>query len=78
MSKTGTHRSGAATTFMPVTTMEEVPVFTEAERADMLATLKQGEADITAGRATRLQPAEVEPWLRGKLEKARAKKDHGV
>ena len=78
MSKTDTQRSGTPTTFVPVMTMEEVPVFTEAERAEMLASLKQGEAYIAAGRATRLEADEIEPWLNGKLERERVKKHHGV
>jgi hypothetical protein len=34
---------------MPVTTMEEVPVLSESERADMLASLQVAEARIAAG-----------------------------
>jgi hypothetical protein len=34
---------------VPVTTMEELPELTEEERAELLASLKQAEADIEAG-----------------------------
>jgi hypothetical protein len=37
------------TTMVPVTTMEEIPVLTEKERADLLASLKAAEARIKAG-----------------------------
>jgi hypothetical protein len=35
---------------VPVVTMEEVPVLNEQERADLVASLKQAEADVAAGR----------------------------
>jgi hypothetical protein len=41
-----------ATTFVPVVTMEEVPVLSDEEREDLIASLKDGEADVRAGRAT--------------------------
>jgi hypothetical protein len=34
---------------VPITTMEELPELTEEERAALLASLKQAEADIEAG-----------------------------
>jgi hypothetical protein len=40
------------TMVVPVVTMEEVPVLTDRERADFVASLKQAEADVAAGRAT--------------------------
>ena len=39
------------TMVVPTVTLEEVPVPTERERADLLASLKQAEADIAAGKA---------------------------
>ena len=39
------------TTMVPVTTMEEIPVLTENERAELLESLKQAEARIDAGRS---------------------------
>jgi hypothetical protein len=40
------------TTFVPVVTMEEVPVLSDEEREELIASLKEAEADIAAGRAT--------------------------
>ena len=42
-------RKTRRTARVPVTTMEEVPVLSEKECADMLATLKAAEARIAAG-----------------------------
>ena len=39
------------TMVVPVITMEEVPVLSERERADFVASLKQAEADVAAGKA---------------------------
>jgi len=36
---------------VPVITMEEVPILSERERADLISSLKQAEADVAAGRA---------------------------
>ena len=41
------------TTMMPVTTMEEVPILSDAERAQMFASLKEAEAEIAAGKSIR-------------------------
>lgn len=40
------------TTFVPVVTMEEVPVLGDEEREDLIVSLKDAESDIAAGRAT--------------------------
>jgi hypothetical protein len=37
------------TTMVPVTTMEEMPLLSEAESTDMIASLKAAEAEIAAG-----------------------------
>ena len=39
------------TMIVPVVTMEEVPVLSERERAELLGSLKQAEADVAAGKA---------------------------
>jgi hypothetical protein len=44
------------TTMVPVTTMEEIPVLSEEERAKLLISLKQAEARIKGGRAVDYDP----------------------
>jgi len=39
------------TMVVPVITMEEVPIPSDQERAELIASLKQAEADVAAGRA---------------------------
>ena len=39
------------TMVIPVITMEEVPILTDRERTDFVASLKQAEADVAAGKA---------------------------
>ena len=41
---------------IPVMTVEEVPVFSEAERAEMIAPLQQAEAAVAAGNFTVFDP----------------------
>jgi hypothetical protein len=38
------------TVFMPVITMEEVPVLRAADRAELITSLQQAEADIASGK----------------------------
>jgi hypothetical protein len=49
--KRSTLDSKRRTTVVPVVTTEEVPVLSERERADLVASLKQAEADVAAGKA---------------------------
>jgi hypothetical protein len=46
------------TTMVPVTTMEEIPVLTDGERAELLASLKEAEAQIAAGNYSEYDPKE--------------------
>jgi hypothetical protein len=41
---------------VPVTTMEEVPILSEEERAEMLASLKAAEARLAAGQCVEHDP----------------------
>jgi hypothetical protein len=41
---------------VPVTTMEELPILTDAERAELLASLKEAEGEIEAGRGVDYDP----------------------
>jgi len=41
---------------VPVTTMEELPVLTDVERAELLASLKASELDIKAGKGVEYDP----------------------
>ncbi|MBX9777211.1 MAG: hypothetical protein K2Y71_22780 [Xanthobacteraceae bacterium] len=48
-SKAATKDKRRRTTMVPVTTMEEIPVLTDEERASLIASLKEAEAQIEAG-----------------------------
>ncbi|MFN3350589.1 hypothetical protein [Pseudorhodoplanes sp.] len=52
-----------ATTMVPVTTMEELPVLTEGERAKLLADLKTAEAEAAAGQSVEFDPEAFEKRL---------------
>ena len=53
---TETARKPRRTTMVPVTTLEEVPVLDDDERAELLASLKEAEADIKAGKGIEYDP----------------------
>ncbi len=44
------------TTMVPVTTMEEIPVLSEKERAELLDSLKQAEVRVRSGKAIDYDP----------------------
>lgn len=69
-----TKQQRVRTTMVPVTTMEEMPLPTEAERAEMIATLKAAEADIAAGNfVAHDSPTFVEHMLAIRASAKRAK-----
>ena len=53
----------------PVTTYEEVPIVTDAARAELLASLERGEDDVKAGRVKRMSVAEFKADIRADFEK---------
>lgn len=63
--KTGTTPKRRRTTLAPVTTMEEIPVLDEAERAELIGSLKQAEAEIRAGNGAEFDPKKFRNRLVG-------------
>jgi len=55
-SKTATKDKRRRTTAVPVTTMEEIPVHSDAERADLLTSLQDAEARMKAGQGVDFDP----------------------
>jgi len=54
--KTATKDKRRRTTSVPVTTMEEISVLSESERAELITSLKEAEARIKAGQAVDYDP----------------------
>jgi hypothetical protein len=54
--KVKANENSRRTTMVPVTTMEEIPVLSDEERAELVATLKEAEARIDAGQAIDYDP----------------------
>jgi len=55
-SKAATKDKRRRTTMVPVTTMEELPVLSDKERAELGASLKEAEARIEAGQGADYDP----------------------
>jgi hypothetical protein len=53
------------TTMAPATTMEEIPVLSDQERADLLNSLKEAEARVKAGKAIDYDPKTFKDRLIG-------------
>jgi hypothetical protein len=59
---------------MPVTTMEEVPMLTPQERAELLTSIAEAEAEIVSGRSKTFEDsAEFRTFLAQGMKTARAK-----
>jgi hypothetical protein len=69
--KSATSRKRRRTTMVPVTTMEEMPVLNDVERAELLASLKQAEAEIEAGEAIDYDPKTFKDRLLGIYRRAK-------
>ena len=63
--KTATRDKRRRTTMVPVTTMEEIPVLSEQERAELLNSLKEADVRAAAGEATDYDPATFKDRLIG-------------
>ena len=59
---------------VPVTTMEEVPVLTPAERRALIASLEEGEARAKAGKSAAYDPAAFKDRLLDIHRKAKRSK----
>jgi len=55
-SKTATNDKRRRTTMVPVTTMEELPVLSDKERADLRASLERAQGRIEAGQGIDYDP----------------------
>jgi hypothetical protein len=55
-SKTAARNKRRRTTSVPVTTMEEIPVLSDKERAQLTASLKAAQARVKAGKAIDYDP----------------------
>jgi hypothetical protein len=62
-SKTETTNQSRRTTSVPVTTMEEVPVLSDQERADLVVSLNEAEARVKAGESTNYESASFKKRL---------------
>ena len=60
---TKSERRPRHTTMMPVTTMEEVPVLTHAEREALVESLEEGEKRISAGEFVDYDPLTLKARL---------------
>lgn len=55
-SKTATKNKGRRTTMVPVTTMEEIPILSDKERAALTDALKRAQARVKAGKGAEYDP----------------------
>ncbi len=64
-SKTATRDKRRRITMVPVTTMEEIPVLSDKERAELTTSLKEAEARVKAGKAIDYDPKTFKDRLIG-------------
>ncbi len=66
------------TEFIPVTTMVEVPILSELEKAEFIASLEDGRREIAEGRGLIFTADEFGFWLSEKAVEARVQKGKHV
>ena len=69
--KSAVRQKRRRTTTVPVTTMEEIPILGERERAELLASLKEAEAQVKVGDFAEYDPKKLKDRM---LRIYRAKK----
>ncbi len=66
------------TEFIPVTTMVEVPILSDAEKAEFMASLEEGRRKVAEGRGLTFTADEFGVWLSKMAAEALARKDKHV
>ena len=56
--------------YVEITQAEEMPVLSDEEKAELIASLKEAEAEIDRGEGVRLAPDEIGPWLQAMFDQA--------
>ena len=74
MSKTAAKSGERTMEYVEITQAEEMPVLSPEEKAELIASIKESEAQIARGDFIELSPEEIGPWLRAGLEKARQRR----
>jgi hypothetical protein len=59
---------------MAVTTMVDVPILSEAERAELLASLEEARQEIRDGKGLTFTADEFRVWFKDQVKAARARK----
>ena len=72
--KTSAKPNSPKTIMVPVTTMEEMPVISYAERDELIASLKEAEAEIAAGNFTIYNPGTFVDEMMAVYRSAKAKR----
>jgi hypothetical protein len=62
------------TEFIPITTMVEVPILSDSEKAEFMASLEAGKREIADGRGLTFTAEEFGSWLSKSAAEARARK----
>jgi hypothetical protein len=78
MNKSAVKTANRKTTLVPITSMEELPVLSEDEKAELLASLKQAQSEMASGDYAEFKQGELNAWLQGEMKDARRRQKHGA
>jgi hypothetical protein len=56
--------------YVEITQAEEMPVLSALEKAELIASIKEAEAEIARGDSTVLQLDEIDPWIKSMFDQA--------
>ena len=70
MSKPASKSTERRMEYVEITQAEEMPVLTDEEKAELIASIREAEAQIDRGEGIRLSPDEIGPWLQAMYDQA--------
>jgi hypothetical protein len=76
MGKTGAKSSERKMEYVEITQAEEMPVLSAAEKAELIQSLKDAEAEIENGDCLKFAPGEFGDWIKQQFDEAIAR-NHG-
>jgi hypothetical protein len=78
MSKTAAKSTERKMEYVEITQAEEMPVLSDAEKAELLQSLKDAEARLANGEGIVFKPGEFGQWMRDRIKEHRSKRKRAV
>jgi hypothetical protein len=78
MSKTAAKSTERKMEYVQITQAEEMPVLSDAEKAELLQSLKDAEARLANGEGIMFKPGEFGKWMRERMKEYRSNRKRAI